>query len=204
MLAEAGACGNLGAICLDVVVFGRDLRFMAGPYMMRARWPIWLAVWGALAATATFAQTGGAQTGGAQTGGVQAPPADQNDAHLAEMLATERALTHVAPADTTPDCPVRDDFQSENAIIVCRHHTDTRRYRVPSSIDENPNSAAALNNGIVHAPNVDGTPPCLAFCVRQRFGHVPPPVYYLDTTTLPEPADGTDAWKIAHGQMAAH
>jgi len=121
------------------------------------------------------------------------------------MLDAERALIHVTPADHTPDCPAQDDFQAENAIVVCRHHTDTSRYRVPSSADQDPRSNDARRTGVPRAPYVGSMPDCTAAQAHCHFiGHAPPPVYYLDTTTLPEPAEGTDAWKIAHGLMAEH
>lgn len=115
------------------------------------------------------------------------------DEDVEQAIQNERDLTAVT--EPNAGCPVSDTGE----IIVCaRHHA--ARYRIPSTIDENPASGEAMRTGAVHPPDVYSHPPG---GVSVGFGHVPPPIYYIDTTRLPMPPPGSDADKIARGEMAA-
>lgn len=111
-----------------------------------------------------------------------------------DMMENQRAMIHLAPENRR--CP-RDPLN--DAIVVCARD-ESPRYRIPSTQDDNPRSDAALKTGQLVPPDVSGLPKC-GVCIRG--GWAPPPVYYIDVTKLPEPAPGTDAWKIAHGEMRA-
>ncbi len=125
-----------------------------------------------------------------------APPANaQADADVEALIQNERSLTALPKPRVI--CPLSDTGE----IVVCgKHHTDTDRYRLPSSSDDNPNSPEALRTGALHPPDVSSHPPD---GVKIGLGHVPPPIYYIDTTKLPDPPPGSDADKIAKGEMAA-
>ena len=85
-------------------------------------------------------------------------------------------------------------------IVVCADHGGDQR--VPSTAESDPSSLAArrnLNNGVPRAPQLDR-----GYCAScQHFGKVPPPVYYVDLDSLPVPPEGSDADKIAKGEMTA-
>ena len=122
-----------------------------------------------------------------------APTAAQADADVEQAMQNERDLVTIPDHRLT--CPVSADGE----IVVCaRDHSG--RYRVQSSTDENPLSREALRTGALHPPDVYTHP---SGGVSIGFGHVPPPIYYIDTTKLPTAAPGTDADKIAKGEMAA-
>jgi hypothetical protein len=145
----------------------------------------------AIAAVLALLLAHGAQ---AQSVAPAKPPAEA-DADVEELIQNERSLT-VLPKPSV-SCPLSDTGE----IVVCgKHHTDSDRYRLPSSTDDNPNSAEALRTGALHPPDVSSHPPD---GVKMGFGHVPPPIYYIDTTKLPDPPPGSDADKIAKGEMAA-
>jgi hypothetical protein len=127
---------------------------------------------------------------------VSAAEAAQNK--LDDMIAAERDMVHAAPVSRR--CP--DDPQDGTIVVCAPDHSE--RWRVPSTADENPRSAAALNTGIPRAPRVTDLVDCsdpANGC--HGFGHVPPPVYYIDVTKLPAPPPGSDADKIARGEMPA-
>lgn len=85
-------------------------------------------------------------------------------------------------------------------IVVCADNGGDQR--VPSTAESDPSSLAArrnLNNGVPRAPQFDR-----GYCAScQHFGNVPPPVYYVDLDSLPLPPEGSDADKIAKGEMKA-
>ena len=123
-------------------------------------------------------------------------PTTQADADFARASEAEHAMITVPPK--RQDCPDSPD----GVIVVCaKDHT--ARYRVPSSIDDSPSSRAALRDGATHSPNLR-TDPCGqegASCIR--VGSAPPPIYYIDLSKIPLPPPGSDAEKIAKGEMRA-
>lgn len=115
--------------------------------------------------------------------------------HVQEMMEEERHLTH--PGQHRADCPAEDPFNK--AIVVCAPD-NSPRYRVPAASDD-PHDPAATRGGPLTPPDMYGGPPCTQVCVRG--GYAPPPVYYIDLSKIPEPAPGSDADKIAKGEMRA-
>lgn len=87
-------------------------------------------------------------------------------------------------------------------IVVCRDRGEDQQIE---SGEPDPNTLEgrrALNGGLPRAPQFDrgsckGKPGCI------QGGWAPPPVYYIDVTKLPEPPEGSDADKIAKGEMDA-
>lgn len=115
--------------------------------------------------------------------------------HLQEMIEEERRLVH--PGQHRADCPAPDPLNK--AIVVCAPDT-SQRYRVPPTSDD-PHSRAGTRGGSLTPPDMYGGPPCTGACIR--VGRAPPPVYYIDLSKIPEAPPGSDADKIAKGEMRA-
>ncbi|MEJ2456796.1 MAG: hypothetical protein P8Y58_01070 [Novosphingobium sp.] len=131
-----------------------------------------------------------------------APPAggkvSEEDRAIAErMLGTGDRIT----PDTSRNHCLRTIKQGE--ITVCA--PDEEEFRVQSTAELNPYSAEALDDGRLHAPDVSGLPNCSPGsrngCIG--IGSVPPPVYMIDLSSIPEAPAGSDADKIAKGEMRA-
>ena len=86
-------------------------------------------------------------------------------------------------------------------IVVCVDRGED--LRVPSTAESDPSSLAArhaLNNGVPRAPQLDrgsckGKPGCVVG------GWAPPPIYVIDPAAIPEASAGSDADRIAKGEM---
>lgn len=119
---------------------------------------------------------------------------DAVDARVQEILSdAQGVLTAVPPR---PRC----DSGSDDEIVVCAT-TDSRKYRVPSTIESNPGSRAALRTGIPAPPQLDrgscrGQPNCFIG------GHTPPPVYAIDLKAIPEAPPGSAADRVAKGEAS--
>jgi hypothetical protein len=85
----------------------------------------------------------------------------------------------------------------EGTIVVCSHGGDGTSQRVSASksVDE------STRTGVPRAPDLSGPSTCLGPCITIPFGHVPPPVYYIDLKSIPEAPKGSDAWKIGQGEL---
>lgn len=110
-----------------------------------------------------------------------APPVD-----LAQRLLTPLKRETCAPA-------------GGDAIVVCGHNAENDRQKmpVPHEIDTSRQSG----DGTPRAPNVSGLADCSRGCIG--FGGVPPPMYFFDVRTLPEAPAGSDADRIARGEIRA-
>lgn len=146
----------------------------------------------------------------------QAVPIDLDaDEPAANLEDTDTAVTDVAD-DGTPVLTARmampegvdatcraaanlSNGGDEGTIVACSHGGDTGDQRVAPSlaVDE------STRDGALHPPDVSGLPGCIGPCITIRFGHVPPPVYYIDLASIPEAPVGSDAWKIGKGLMRA-
>lgn len=84
-------------------------------------------------------------------------------------------------------------------IVVCSHGGDGNSQRVPASkaVDE------STRTGVPRAPDFSPPSSCMGPCITIPFGRVPPPVYYIDLSTIPEAPKGSDAWKIGQGELRA-
>ena len=100
------------------------------------------------------------------------------------------------PPTPRKSCGVPDD---SGDIVVCA--PDNSQYRIPSTAESNPRSKEALNTGIPRAPNVGTLPDCSQGCIS--IGSVPPPVYLIDFSELPEAPEGSDADQISKGEKRA-
>jgi len=126
---------------------------------------------------------------------LHAEQTDEIDARVAAMIEDARAVTTAVPPRK------RCEPGNGDEIVVCAQDNGDR-YRVPSSIESNPGSRAALDTGIPSAPQFDrgscrGQPGCMVG------GWAPPPVYAIDLKALPEAPEGSEADQIAKGEKAA-
>jgi hypothetical protein len=89
--------------------------------------------------------------------------------------------------------------EGSDEIVVCRDRGEDQQIERG---DPDPNTLEgrrALNGGVPRAPQFDR-----GYCKEcPHFGSVPAPVYYIDVTKLPEAPPGSDADKIAKGEMEA-
>ena len=118
------------------------------------------------------------------------------DPQIAERLAAAKSRLSV---ETVQDrCR---SARKTGEIVVCVDRGED--LRVPSTAESDPSSLAArraLNNGIPRAPQLDrgsckGQPGCVVG------GWAPPPIYVIDLSTIPEAPEGSDADKIAKGEL---
>jgi len=111
-------------------------------------------------------------------------------------------VTITEPIDLTVTLKPRRRCGSANAqgeIVVCGadHGTDLK---VPGSADEL-GSHQSLYNGIPQAPSVSGLPDCsVKKCIG--IGKAPPKIYIIDVKSLPEAPKGSDAEKVANGEIS--
>jgi len=111
-----------------------------------------------------------------------------------QALDNARALTTAAP-------PKREECAEATGdeIVVCAKHEDPKTQHVPSNTD-----SGDTYDGVPHAPNVSGLPDCAGATVcAQHLGKQPRQLYIIDLKAIPEPPSGSDADKIARGEMAA-
>lgn len=121
-----------------------------------------------------------------------APPATAEDAFAAAAEA-------YGPPEPEPEVPFECSDPAPGEILVCAPLEEQSQFRVPSSSDKGDNSKLTWEGD---APDLEPKypgpvvargcfiPPC-----------PPPPVYYIDIEALPEPPPGSDADKIAKGEM---
>lgn len=88
-------------------------------------------------------------------------------------------------------------------IVVCA--PDQNKYRIPSTADEDPTSRAGTRDGRLETPDVAGAGIFKGKATASGMCFVPPcpkpPSYIIDLSTIPEAPPGSDADKIAKGEM---
>jgi len=118
---------------------------------------------------------------------------DQLDRRVAERLEAAKQAYGV------PDPRLRCRPSSGDEIVVCVDRGEDQQVERGEPDPNTLEGRRALNGGIPRAPQFDRgyCPDC------QHFGWAPPPVYYVDVTSLPEAPEGSDADKIAKGEAKA-
>jgi hypothetical protein len=133
----------------------------------------------------------GQQTAAPNPGAVQGPVvtgAGQSDADVARALLTTSQTQRCRPMQ-----------RSDGTIVVCGGKDASDRERVP--LRDETDGAKSTDTGIPRAPNVSGLRDCSRGCIG--VGGVPPPMYYFDIKALPAPPPGSDADRIAKGEIPA-
>ncbi|HVR89722.1 MAG TPA: hypothetical protein VHG29_01345 [Novosphingobium sp.] len=119
---------------------------------------------------------------------------DATDRRVDAAIANQKAA--YGPPSPRKRCGVPDD---SGDIVVCA--PDNSEFRVQSTAQSNPRSREALNTGIPRAPNLSTLPDCSQGCIS--IGSVPPPIYMIDFSQLPNAPAGSDADLIAKGERPA-
>jgi len=113
--------------------------------------------------------------------------------------AFEAAEEAYGPPEPEPEVSVDCEEASGNEIVVCAALEEQSQFRVTSNLDKGDDSHLSWDGA---APNLEPVypgpvvargcfiPPC-----------PPPPVYYIDIEALPEAPPGSDADKIANGEI---
>lgn len=140
----------------------------------------------------------GAPAAGVMTG----PPANRQETASESAPpddATIAAGLMVSPAATArrrrAECA---ESRRQGEIVVCGADRG-EQWRVPSTAESDPRSRQGRDTGLPAAPNVSSLPDC-AIVKCHGFGKVPPPVYVVDFSKLPEAPAGSDADRIAKGE----
>lgn len=124
------------------------------------------------------------------------PESSPPDPQIAERLAAAR--TRLSVESVQDRCRAA---RREGEIVVCIDRGED--LRVPSTAESDPSSLAARrarNNGVPRAPQLDrgsckGQPGCVVG------GWAPPPIYVIDPAAIPNAPEGSDADRIAKGEL---
>lgn len=157
---------------------------------------------GALAALTFSCLASGAAAAAGSTYGPQGTEVPIDLANEADVLTAHANLPDPRGGpvdDACLDAASASNGGDSGTIVVCSHGGDGTSQRVPASrsVDD------STRTGALHPPDVSTLPGCLGPCITIPFGHVPPPVYYIDLSTIPEAPKGSDAWKIGQGELRA-
>ncbi len=119
---------------------------------------------------------------------------ETSEERVAEAIETARKVYTVIRK------PAPCGVASNGDIVVCAPDRG-EKWRVPPTSETEPTSLQALRNGIPRAPQLDrGSCRGQSGCVTG--GWAPPPVYMIDLSAIPEAPEGSDADKIAKGEMS--
>lgn len=134
-----------------------------------------------------------AQAASEASGQGTANPSDADRAIAEKMLG---AGGRVTPDKTRRECanPTR-----QGEIVVCAPLPD--QFRVPSTATSDPTSRQALDDGRLHTPDVAGDG-IFKGKATMGFGRVTVP-YMIDLSSIPVAPAGSDADKIAKGEIRA-
>ena len=129
------------------------------------------------------------------------PTVSQADSEIAEnMLGTGGRITR----DRSRRNCLKTIRQGE--IVVCAPDED--EFRVPSSADEDPTGAAGTDDGRLRAPDVAGDGIFKGKATASGMCLVPPcppeQPLLIDLSQIPEAPAGSDADKVAKGEMRAN
>lgn len=127
------------------------------------------------------------------------PPSDADRAIAEKMMGAGGRVT----PDRSRNACLRTVRQGE--IVVCA--PDEEQFRVPSTAESDPDSAQALNDGRLHPPDVAGGGIFRGKATASGMCLIPPcppeAPYIIDLSTIPVAPAGSDADKIAKGELRA-
>lgn len=114
--------------------------------------------------------------------------APQDDAAMSQRLLTGRQAERCRPMQ-----------RADGTIVVCGGKEASERERLP--LRGETDTAKSTDDGRPRAPSVSGLRDCSRGCIGM--GSAPAPVYYFDIKALPAPPPGSDADRIAKGEIPA-
>jgi len=139
----------------------------------------------------------------------QATYGPANDKPEAEKSVAERAdaaLTREKALLEDPNKRCRREAENSREIVVCADPDKNNRDRLP--LRNETDTAKSTRTGVPRAPDLDNldcrTHPHFGIgtgCLT--VGKVPPPIYYIDLSKIPEAPPGSDADRIAKGEIPA-
>lgn len=133
---------------------------------------------------------------------VASPTYSQESTEVLDQKVAER-LDMARQAYGVPDPRLRcRPKPGSDEIVVCVDRREDQQVERDAPDPNTLEGRHALDGGIPRAPQFDrgscrGQPGCVTG------GWAPPPVYYIDMKAIPEPPPGSDADKIAKGEMRA-
>ncbi|MBB3859763.1 hypothetical protein GGQ88_001024 [Novosphingobium hassiacum] len=134
-----------------------------------------------------------AQEQAASTAPVQGPVVPNGSVAQDDASTSQRLLTGAQAERCRPM------QRSDGTIVVCGGKEASEKERLP--LRDETDGAKSTNDGLPRAPNVSGLRDCSRGCIG--LGGVPPPIYYFDIKALPPPPPGSDADRIAKGEIPA-
>lgn len=134
-----------------------------------------------------------AQVQAASSAPVQGPAAPVGSGAPDDAAMSQRLLTGAQAERCRPM------QRSDGTIVVCGGKEASDKERIP--LRDETESAKSTRDGLPRAPNVSGLRDCSRGCIG--LGGVPAPVYYFDIKALPPPPPGSDADRIAKGEIPA-
>ncbi len=114
------------------------------------------------------------------------------------MARARAAVGPVSPDQARKACQAQD---KQGDIVVCAP-ADSKEFRVQSSAELDPNSRASLRTGVPRAPKLDGEPCDIKKITCFGFGRKRDPMYFVDLDSIPPTPEGSDAEKVANGEMS--
>jgi hypothetical protein len=130
-----------------------------------------------------------------QTSPAQGTP----DEKTVQVMATARAAVGpISPEQARKACEAQD---KQGDIIVCAS-VGTKQFRVQSTAELNPNSRASTRTGVPRAPKFDGEACDTKLITCLGFGRKRDAMYFIDLASIPPTPTGSDAEKVANGEMS--
>ena len=124
----------------------------------------------------------------------------ESEKSIAERAAAADAREKALLEDPAKRC--KREAENSREIVVCADPDRNNRDRLP--LRNETDTAKSTRNGVPRAPDLDDLNckthprgPCFSF------GRAPPPIYYIDLSKIPEAPPGSDADKIAKGEIPA-
>ncbi len=127
----------------------------------------------------------------------------QAQSNVSAEQVVEKAKQVFGPPPPEPECAP----QQGEEIVVCAREQDNSQFRVKSSAELDPKSEKALADGLPRAPDVagpgifKGEPTIGSFCIPGLQKCPPPPALIIDLSALPQAPEGSDADRIAKGEI---
>lgn len=122
------------------------------------------------------------------------PPGDAAPMSAEASAAIAQRLMQGPPQPQRCGVPAAD-----GTIVVCGGKAASDAERLP--LRDELESARSTKTGVPRAPNVSGLRDCSRGCIG--LGSAPVPMYYFDLKALPEAPPGSDADRIASGEIRA-
>jgi hypothetical protein len=130
-----------------------------------------------------------------------APAHGQNSADATTtqvMEAARQAIGPISPEQRRKACRAQT---KQGEIIVCAPG-DGKEWRIQSETELDPTSRRATRTGVPRAPKLDGEACDTKLITCMGFGRKRDPMIIIDLEAIPETPKGSDAEKVANGEMS--